>query len=94
MIVPVDNAGEFISGTAPFVGVAVGATVAVSFCTGAVVVVSVLALTSSFFFLPVTIKIIRAINNNKTPPVINNPGIDKNQSKLKFIQYRLPLLLF
>ena len=79
-------AGEFISGTAPllFTAGVVGASgeVAAVACAGSVAAVLSFL---SFFFLLVTIKIIRAINNNKTPPVINNPGIDKNQSRLKFI---------
>ena len=86
IIVPADIAGEFISGTASLL-FTVGATGTSGGVAAVACADSVATAVSffSFFFLPVTIKIIRAINNNKTPPVINNPGIDKNQSRLKFI---------
>ena len=87
IIVPADNVGEFIP---EIVWLGVGDAVVIVSCdvvAGVGLDVSAFMLESflSFFFLPVTIKMINAISNNNTPPVINNPGIDKNQSKLKFI---------
>ena len=91
MIVPPVTLGDVISGTGLDVPAA-GAGVAVSGAGAVEEFIDVSAAGSasvvffSFFFLAiVAIKRISAIINNNTPPDINNPGIDKNQSKLKSI---------
>ena len=74
-------AGEFISGATPLFGVTLAW--AVGACASACGVDTLVSSTFSFFFFPeVAIKIIRAIINNNIPPVINNPGIVKSQSKI------------
>ena len=83
IIVPDVGAGEFIPEFTPVKTPTAENVTGVD--SGVATADSAFALVLSFFFLLVAIKMIKAISNNKTPPVINNPGIVKNQSKLKFI---------